>query len=182
MKINEILAEAGGSAFGSFLRGAGLTHGADAIDARSRANTLAPGVRQVSDLETQATNASNISRSKMSAANAGAERANFIAGLKQQADQQGSKLSMSDIGRKIGVTGEYADPTVHTAAVTRTAQTLQQQGVTITGIGAPDPITPAATAPSATTLNNQIAAYKQRYPNASARDIQAYISHYVGQP
>lgn len=156
MKINEVVANdeqlidakprVTKSALGSFMRGMGATQGADAMDAYKTANTVHGG--QESDAETAANIASNASQMKMQGAAEAAERAKFYAGLKQQADRQGSKLSMSDIGRKIGIAGEYANPDTFTAAVNRTAEALQKQGVTITGVGAPAPTTPATAAPA----------------------------------
>ena len=142
MKINEILVEAepvkltgkttpsqSRSALGSFLRGAGATQGADAVDAYANANALAPGVRQVSDQET-------------------AKRARFIAVIKQQADRQGS-ISMTDIGKRIPKQGEYADPTRRREAIKNVAQELQQQGVTVTASNTPATVpTAAPTAPA----------------------------------
>jgi hypothetical protein len=143
MKINEILVEAEPikltgkttptqprSALGSFLRGAGATQGADAVDAYANANALAPGVRQVSDQETDAANA---------------KRARFIAIIKQQADRQGS-ISMTDIGKQIPKQGEYADPARRREAIKNVAQELQQQGVTVTSTS-----TPAVSTASTTT-------------------------------
>jgi hypothetical protein len=166
MKINEILAEAGKtynsgakSAFSSFLRGAGATQSADAIDAYKTANATNPNVRQISDLETDATDASNASIEKMQGANAAAatakttltaqqaaaKRARFIAVIKQQADRQGS-ISMTDIGKQIPKQGEYADPIRRREAIKNVAQELQQQGVTVTS-GTATPQTTTASAP-----------------------------------
>lgn len=144
MKINEILVEAEPvkltgkttptqprSALGSFLRGAGATQGADAVDAYANANALAPGVRQVSDQETDAVNA---------------KRARFIAIIKQQADRQGF-ISMTDIGKRIPKQGEYADPTRRREAIKNVAKELQQQGVTVTAATTTTTSAPAATAP-----------------------------------
>jgi hypothetical protein len=140
MKINEILAEAGKtynsgakSALSSFLRGAGATQGADAIDAYKTANATNPNVRQISDLETNA---------------AAAKRARFIAVIKQQADRQGS-ISMTDIGKQIPKQGEYADPIRRREAIKNVAQELQQQGVTVTASNTP------TTAPQTTPTTDE---------------------------
>ena len=154
MKINEILAEVkltgattptqSRSALGSFLRGAGATQGADAVDAYANANALAPGVRQT---KIRKPNATRVSAAGKAAAAADAKRARFIAVIKQQADRQGS-ISMSDIGKRIPKQGEYADLTRRREAIRNVAQELQQQGVTVTGapVAAP-PSTPAANEP-----------------------------------
>lgn len=130
MKINEILAEVkltgtttptqSRSALGSFLRGAGATQGADAVDAYANANALAPGVRQT---KIRKPNATRVSAADKTAAAADAKRARFIAVIKQQADRQGS-ISMSDIGKRIPKQGEYADLTRRREAIRNVAQEI----------------------------------------------------------
>jgi hypothetical protein len=157
MKINEILAEArsvklkgttpssrSNSALGSFLRGAGMAQGADAVDAYANANAFAPGVRQtkkIGNLDAQR---------KLDAKTAAAEakRARFIAVIKQQADRQGS-ISMTDIGKRIPKQGEYADPTRRREAINNVAQELKQQGVTVTASNTP------TTAPQTTPTTDE---------------------------
>lgn len=119
---------------------------------------VVPGYVAPTDLIPTASAASAISHTNMKGAEAAGERAKFIASLKQLADQQGSKLSMSDIGKRIGVGGEYADPAKFTAAVNRTAQALQQQGVTITGVGAPS-ATNSATAQPGQSSSSMVGKY-----------------------
>ena len=153
MKINEILAEVkltgttptqGGSALGSFLRGAGMSQGTDAADAYANANALTPGVRQT---KIRKPNANRVSAADKAAAAADAKRARFIAIIKQQADRQGT-ISMTDIGKRIPKQGEYADLTRRREAIRNIAQELQQQGVTVTT----DTVTPQP-APTA-NINN----------------------------
>ena len=153
MKIREILAEArsvklkggtlpsqGGSALGSFLRGAGMSRGADAADAYATAQQLNPQSKKSRAKSTRAADAKT--------AAADAKRARFIAIIKQQADRQGS-ISMTDIGKRIPKQGEYADPTRRREAVRNIAQELQQQGVTVTASNTPATVPPAApTAPA----------------------------------
>ena len=117
---------------------------------------VAPG-----DMLATATDASNASRIKMMTANNAArnatstlatqqvaeKRARFIAILKQQADRQGSTLSMTDIGIKIPKQGEYADANRRRQAIQHVAQELQKQGVTITSTTPAATTAPAATAP-----------------------------------
>jgi hypothetical protein len=144
MKINEILAEAGKtynsgskSALGSFLRGAGMSQGADAADAYATAQQLNPQSKKSRVKSTRAADAK--------AAADEAKRQRFIAVIKQQADRQGS-ISMTDIGKRIPKQGEYADPTRRREAVNNIAQELQQQGVTVTNAKA-IPQSTTATAP-----------------------------------
>ena len=149
MKINEILAEVkltgkttpfqGGSALGSFLRGAGATQGAAAADAYATA--FAPGVRQTKIRKPNAIRVPDTTA-------ADAKRARFIAIIKQQADRQGS-ISMTDIGKRIPKQGEYADPARRREAIKNVAQELQQQGVTVTATTTPATVpTTAPTAPA----------------------------------
>jgi hypothetical protein len=144
MKINEILAEAGKtynsgskSALGSFLRGAGMSQGADAADAYATAQQLNPQSKKSRVKSTRAADAK--------AAADEAKRQRFIAVIKQQADRQGS-ISMTDIGKRIPKQGEYADPIRRREAVNNIAQELQQQGVTVTNAKA-IPQSTTATAP-----------------------------------
>lgn len=152
MKINEILAEAGsvklkggtlpsqgGSALGSFLRGAGMSQGADAADAYATAQQLNPQSKKSRVKSTRAADA------KIAADEA--KRARFIAIIKQQADRQGS-ISMTDIGKRIPKQGEYADLTRRREAIRNIAQELQQQGVTVTT----DTVTPQPA--STANINN----------------------------
>lgn len=132
MKINEILAEVkltgktlpgqGGSMLGSFLRGAGMTQGADASDAHATAQQLNPQAKKSRVPKTQPA---------VNTAAADAKRARFIAVIKQQADRQGS-ISKTEIGKRIPKQGEYADPARRREAVRNIAQELQQQGVIVT--------------------------------------------------
>ena len=76
-----------------------------------------------------------------------AKKERFIAILKQQADRQGSTISMTDIGIKIPKQGEYADANRRRQAIQHVAQELQKQGVTVTSTKPPATTAPAATAP-----------------------------------
>jgi len=155
MKINEILVEVkltgktlpgqGGSALGSFLRGAGMTQGADAADAYATAQQLNPQSKKSRVPKTQPA---------VNTAAADAKRARFISVIKQQADRQGS-ISMSDIGKRIPKQGEYADLTRRREAVNNVAQELQQQGVIVTD-------TPTTVPPSAPASNEPYSIGGQR--------------------
>jgi hypothetical protein len=174
MKINEILAEArpvkltgkttptqGGSALGSFLRGAGATQGAAAADAYANANALAPGVRQTKIRKPNAIQVPDTSA-------ADAKRARFIAVIKQQADRQGS-IAMSDIGKRIPKQGEYADPARRREAVRNIAQELQQQGVIVTDA----PTTVPTSAPAPLPTIGGIGPSDPRYAALAARTRHA---------
>lgn len=100
-----------------------------------------------SDTVATAATDSAASRARMATATAASAKFKFVSDLKTLAASHGNKISMSEIGTRVGVTGEYADPTRHTEAVNHVAEILQRDGITITGVGAPAPTTPATAAP-----------------------------------
>ena len=107
---------------------------------------VAPSADAEAAAASAASAASAVSMARMATATAASAKFKFVSDLKALAASHGNKISMSEIGTRVGVTGEYADPTRHTEAVNHVAEILQRDGITITGI----PATPATGAPALT--------------------------------